>query len=532
MARPWTTERKIIAGFAAALIVLCVVAGVSVLSTLKLLSNWNAVAHSHQVLDYTSQLQGGIIQLSTNARLFAADPRDASFDEWEKNRVALSGVETDLANLIAGDTQQENRLKYFQESMDHLIRPTVRQADPVMLTELWKKGVLLVPVETILAMDKEERRQLTARDQKTRATAYETILTIGLASVLAVVLVGISAMLIMRDLRNRKMAEIELQRARQAAVAANLAKSAFLANMSHEVRTPLTAVLGYADLLLAGVSDEQERSRYLVTMRRSGEHLLSIINDILDLSKIEAGRMQIEVIECRLVDILADVDSLMRPRAASKGIRFSLEYASAVPDRILTDPTRLRQVLVNLTGNAVKFTEHGSVRVVVRYEAEEKSTALIVDVTDTGIGITPEQQAALFEPFAQADISTTRRYGGTGLGLSISRRLSQIMGGELSVMSEIKRGSTFRLALPIAKAPDAQMLGSGDMQRVLALGRAASAPARKISARILLAEDGPENRDVITLHLQAPAAMSRPPLTGRPPMMRRWPPLPRVIRLT
>ena len=271
--------------------------------------------------------------------------------------------------------------------------------------------------------------------------------------------------------------------------------------MSHEVRTPLTAILGYADLLRGPAPDERERSRYLLTMRRSGEHLLSIINDVLDLSKIEAGRMQLESIDCRLVDILADVDSFIRPRATTKGVGFGVDYASPVPDRILTDPTRLRQVLVNLAGNAVKFTDHGSVRVIVRHEKNHGASTLLIEVADTGIGITATQQAALFEPFAQADVSTTRRYGGTGLGLSISRRLAQIMGGDLSVVSEINRGSTFRFAVPVSIVPGSEMLVSGEAHRVFAAARVSAPAAPKISARILLAEDGPENREVISLHL-------------------------------
>ena len=169
----------------------------------------------------------------------------------------------------------------------------------------------------------------------------------------------------------RRRTEEELRRAREAAELANQAKSAFLANMSHELRTPLTVMMGYTDLLSAPMSteDDEQRMRYLLTLRKSGEHLLTIINDILDLSKIEAGRMEVEAIECRLITVLADVESLMRPRAVGKGLSFAVDYATHVPDRVVTDPTRLRQILVNLVGNAVKFTEQGVVRIVVRYTA-------------------------------------------------------------------------------------------------------------------------------------------------------------------
>jgi signal transduction histidine kinase/CheY-like chemotaxis protein len=501
MNRPWTTERKILAGFAAALAVLCIVATVSVMSTLALLRNWHEVAQSHRVLDAINHLDSFTIQMAQNARLYAANENSATFDEWDRTRASVIGYEDSLRDLtVAGSTNRE-RLNTARGLLDELIAPTKPGANPKMLEDLWKKGVLQEPVQLFLAMNDLESRQLTELDERANKTAHETLWTIGAASLLAVLLVGVSAALIMRDLRNRKLAELELQRARSEAVAANTAKSAFLANMSHEVRTPLTAILGYADLLLGPAPDERERSRYLLTMRRSGEHLLSIINDVLDLSKIEAGRMQLESIDCRLVDILADMDSFIRPRATTKGIGFGVDYASPVPERILTDPTRLRQVLVNLAGNAVKFTDKGAVRVIVRHEVAQGASTLVIEVTDTGIGITAVQQAALFEPFAQADVSTTRRYGGTGLGLSISRRLAQIMGGDLSVVSELHRGSTFRLTVPVSIAAGAAMLVSGEAHRVFAAARASAPVPPRISARILLAEDGPENREVISLHL-------------------------------
>jgi signal transduction histidine kinase/DNA-binding response OmpR family regulator len=501
MTKPWTTERKILAGFTAALAVLCIVAAISVMSTLALLSNLHDESHANQALDAISNLHASTIQMATDARLFAANPTDATFEEWERTRDNVGTYEDQAAALTDAHSINQQSLAKVRAMLDRLIAPTKRSADPKMLAELWQKGVLMEPVQLLLSMGEVQRTQITDYDDRANKTAHETLWTIGAASLLAIFLVVVSAMLIMRDLRNRKLAELELQRARAEAVAANAAKSAFLANMSHEVRTPLTAILGYADLLLGPSPDERERSRYLLTMRRSGEHLLSIINDVLDLSKIEAGRMQLESIDCRLVDILADVDSFIRPRATTKGVGFGVDYASPIPDRILTDPTRLRQVLVNLAGNAVKFTDHGSVRVIVRHEQIHGASTLLIEVADTGIGITATQQAALFEPFAQADVSTTRRYGGTGLGLSISRRLAQIMGGDLSVVSEINRGSTFRFAVPVSIVPGSEMLVSGEAHRVFAAARMPAPPAPKISARILLAEDGPENREVISLHL-------------------------------
>ena len=245
------------------------------------------------------------------------------------------------------------------------------------LDSTWKLGTLTVTcVMCWFRWRSTNCSKLTAGDTTAKKSARFALVTLASAAGLALILVGGAAIMILHDLRARRHAEEEMHDARQAAETANRAKSAFLANMSHELRTPLTVIMGYTDLLASPVGgpeeEEERRGKYLLTLRRSGEHLLTIINDILDLSKIEAGRMEVEVIDCRLMDVFADVDSLMRPRAITKGIHFSVDYASVVPDRVMTDPTRLRQVLVNLVSNAVKFTEHGAVRIVVRYEGEGK----------------------------------------------------------------------------------------------------------------------------------------------------------------
>ncbi|GAF79718.1 unnamed protein product, partial [marine sediment metagenome] len=204
----------------------------------------------------------------------------------------------------------------------------------------------------------------------------------------------------------------ELKIARREAEAANLAKSEFLANMSHEIRTPMTAILGFSDVLLGNLQEEEDVFAANI-IKRNGEYLLRLINDILDLSKIEAGKFEVEHIACSPPTIIADVASLMRVRAKSKNIPLYVEYVGAIPETIQCDPVRLRQILINLLGNAIKFTETGSVRLVIRLvQGPGSATALRFDVIDTGIGLSEEQISTLFQPFSQADASTTRRFGG------------------------------------------------------------------------------------------------------------------------
>jgi PAS domain S-box-containing protein len=308
------------------------------------------------------------------------------------------------------------------------------------------------------------------------------------------------ALAILKERANRM-----LEKARAAAENANRAKSAFLANMSHEIRTPLTAILGYADLLReeesATISPEQ-RTQTIDTIRRAGQHLLTIINDILDLSKIEAGRMSVERIETPLLGVLREVESFMRVRAAAGGLTLTTRLARPLPDRILSDPTRLRQILMNLVGNAVKFTEIGSVTITADAVERDGQSRLVIDVEDTGAGLTEEQASRLFEPFSQADASTTRRFGGTGLGLTICRRLANLMGGDVTLhRTQPGRGSCFRVELPLVPAPSAAMVANLDALTA-APAPAPSQPRVSLRGRILLAEDGPDNQRLIAFHLR------------------------------
>jgi PAS domain S-box-containing protein len=297
----------------------------------------------------------------------------------------------------------------------------------------------------------------------------------------------------------------ELNEARKKAVQAMRYKSDFLANMSHEIRTPMTSILGYSSILLEGLRDDPNLSGAAQTIQRNGEYLLELINDILDLSKIEAGALRVEALPCCPTHIVNDVVNLMQVRADSRQLTLRVQYEGSLPNQFQTDPTRLRQILVNLMGNAIKFTEHGEVRLVVRGVPGETSY-LNFEVHDTGIGMTGEQLGRLFQPFTQADGSTTRKFGGTGLGLSISKRLSELLGGTLTVCSAPGKGSVFTLSIKSGTFDPSAWQTPASLPAVIEKPvkknqSADAAHETKLPYRILLAEDGPDNQRLINYFL-------------------------------
>ncbi|HEY2147375.1 MAG TPA: ATP-binding protein, partial [Pirellulales bacterium] len=305
----------------------------------------------------------------------------------------------------------------------------------------------------------------------------------------------------------------DLAAAKEQAEAFSRCKTEFLANMSHEIRTPMTSILGYADVLLedGDLSRAPEnRIEAICTIKRNGDHLLRIINDILDLSKIEAGKMTVESVWCSPVQLMADVESLMRVRAESKGLDFRVECPAELPEMIRSDPTRLRQILVNLVGNAIKFTDHGSVRVVAAFLRDEPSR-LQFDVIDSGVGMTTAQTKRLFQAFSQGDASTTRSFGGTGLGLVISKRLAEMLHGDI-VIVETKPGggTTFRLSLDVDARAGAKMAtvegGMSNLIQAKAIPQQTMSSAHLAGYRILLAEDGLDNQRLIAFVLQKSGA--------------------------
>ncbi len=306
-----------------------------------------------------------------------------------------------------------------------------------------------------------------------------------------------------KDISFDKEVEEQLRAAYRAAQEATRAKTEFLANMSHEIRTPMTAILGFSENLQRDDLNEQERQNAITTIRRNGEHLLTVINDILDLSKIETGKISFEKIKCSPARIACETIDLLKLRADVKGLSLKAEIVGEVPAEIETDPTRLRQILVNIIGNAIKFTELGGVRVVIRFVPDDANPKIRFDVIDTGIGLDKTEMSRLFRAFSQADSTMSRRFGGTGLGLVISRRFAELLGGTLSAESESGQGSQFSVTISTGDVSNAVFTRDlPNIEEETHIERPKDADGNRLDARILVAEDGPDNQRLISMLLR------------------------------
>ena len=531
----FSVERAISAGLWIALTTLALLSGTDYWSTAHFLATAQEVNHAHEVLEQLDRLLAQVTDAETGQRGYLITGSPRYLEPYEHSIGQVADTLDALRATTARDAQHRelilrlsplvaSRLAILKGTMDVRNREGFEAARQTVMTDRGKNAMDTIR-RLVGEIAADERRILADRSAAASRGARLTILIILFGDLAALALAGASHVVAVRGLAERKRHELDVEAARrqaerqadelrvlahalddarQAAQDASRLKSEFLANVSHEIRTPMTAILGYTELLGDPETPDDDRTEYLGIIRRNGDHLVAVINDVLDLSKIEAGKLVVEPIPCSPFEVVAEVTSLMRWRAEEKGLAFELTYRSPLPETITTDPTRVRQILINLIGNAIKFTAAGSVRVDVGFQPGAPRPRIVFAVLDTGIGLDAEEQARIFEAFTQADASTTRRFGGTGLGLAISKRLAEMLAGEVAVESTPGRGSTFSLAIdpgpldgvPMVEAPPAKAV----------TGPAGNERPIRITGRILLAEDGPDNRRLLAFYLRAAGA--------------------------
>lgn len=528
--KKYSFQLALVAGFAAILLLVGFVTVIGIRNLQALQQDADLIVTNHMAkielatTMYTSARQRVV---TMQKMTLLEDPFER--DEWTLylDKLAARFARARIALLELPLTTNELALLDEQGKLTAAALPLQREiADHLYNDRLTKAHQLLVqqavPAQdrVLEKLDELYHYQLAAADRavtegRTRHMSARQLMLIlsGLAMVLGM---GIAWVVIRRTVRattdrehqleqiaqiNKKLIDktTELAAAQERAEQASRTKSVFLANMSHEIRTPLTAIIGFSESLLDADQSLSDRIDAVNTVIESGRHLLNIINEILDLSKVEADKLEVERLPVDLFSIAQNVTSITTLHAQEKGIALRVGYHFPVPTNIVTDPVRVKQVLLNIVNNAVKFTSQGSVSIRVGYSRDEQQ--LRFDVSDTGIGMSAEEQVKLFKPFSQADASTTRKYGGTGLGLHLSKRLAEKLGGGISVDSAPDRGSCFSITV---HAPEAEgsVWVNNDTEVPRAEAQAPLATAPSVSGRVLLAEDVEANQKLISLCLR------------------------------
>lgn len=456
----------------------------------------NRVIHTQQVKTALWDLEKQFFRLSIAEIGTKEIPLHTEPVSTEAFENIIKGKISELKRLTIDSPIQQEHLGELSSIIDSYflnLRNKGPESDPT------KAALLFEQIQNIFQkISKVEDSLLAKRTVERDRRFRDGRLILSSIVTLCAILIVISFWAILRYSNTSERDKEFLLEAKRDAMRVNDAKSSFIANMSHEIRTPMTAILGYADFLLIKQASPSERFELIQHIRRNGEHLLQIINDILDISKIEANKFVIDEHTVELPSLLEEVASVARQRAIEKNLTLDIRYTTPLPKFITTDALRVKQILINLIGNAAKFTEQGGITLMV----EAKDEKLSCHISDTGIGIDKEQLKTLFQPFTYDDSSTPKTYGGSGLGLAISKSISELLGGELKAQSQRGIGSTFSLILPL------KAVGDETFQDVKTLNKVGEQLIPKCSAdsegrgKVLLVEDSIDNQNIIVHHLQ------------------------------
>ena len=459
--------RKLQFGFGVPIALLIALSVVSYRRVVATTTGAVSVRHSNQVIDTLAGLLSATQDIEAGYRGFGLVGDQRFLVAYEDGRAKAPAALAELGTLTADHPGQQRHLASLatrvaeEMQLGGQVVRLRRDAGARSATDrvVSDDGMRVMDDirQLIRDMRTEEERLLAARQLTAERSFRRLTMVLVLGFVSAILVLGLAGWMVSRDTAARRASEQALREseerlriAKDAAEAANHAKSEFLANMSHEIRTPMNGVVGMTDLVLDTELTSEQRENLLI-VKSSAEALLTVINDILDFSRIEAGKLELDPIDFNPRDAIGDTANTVALKAHQKGLELIVDVDAAVPQTLRGDPGRLRQVLVNLLGNAIKFTHQGEVVLRVTSEAPtSQAVALHFSVRDTGVGIPPDRQQRVFEPFTQADGSMTRTYGGTGLGLTISSQLVQLMGGRLSMESEVGRGSTFHFTANFA----------------------------------------------------------------------------------
>ncbi|RZA25670.1 MAG: response regulator [Proteobacteria bacterium] len=482
----------------------------------------NSVARSHEVRKEIRDVSDAVRSVVYEHRnyIYTGEPEIQQRRNQEIARL-LSEIE-DLEILLTDNPIQLQKLEELRKIVGTHFLSSFMQEEPAKASVKSRTvGLKIVDQDRIIAplfaviqeLDRNEIALLKVRQSKLEMTVRnDSWISIAMGVACLMLLCGLYTVYRLDAREKNRHAEV-LRLANIEVEKANRMKSEFLAKMSHEIRTPLAAIIGFADLLSIPDLKEEERLRNVDVIRRNGRALGQIIDDILDLSKVEAGKISIEHIEFDLSELLGDIFLLFSRKAQDKGIQFSIESTTSVPSRLVSDPTRIRQILINMVSNSLKFTHQGSLRVIFQWEPEAtnqfpRNGLLTFSIMDTGVGISDVHHERLFQPFSQAEDSTARQFGGTGLGLVLSRQLAKLLGGNVELKwSELGKGSCFQVTI---KAVDSAESTQSVPHFLLNQSRSSPLEDEIVltldGIRILLAEDAPDNQLLITHILESSGA--------------------------